>query len=354
MPPSPARTAGSHSGDGERIAFSEVPLGMTGVNFVMDADGQNRTPVPGAVGDTHATLSPDGQRIAFERGTDIFAVNVDGSNLVNLTNDGITDENPSYSPSGQQIVFSRNEGGDFEIFVMNAADGSGRTPLTNNAVGDRDPSFSPSGQQIIFTEEDGTNDEIAVINAGGGAVTPLTNTPADEFGPVFSPDGQRIAFGRAVGVQTDIFVMNADGQNESPLVTGPDNEFSPDWQPLNPPSCSLTGPSKSKSVKEVVVTVLCSENANAAATGELTAKAPKLRLAVASKKKHVPLPPATASVTPGTPTAITLAIPKKGRKALKKSGKPGTATIAVRLTDDTAQSTTLTQTIKVKPKKKKK
>jgi hypothetical protein len=150
------------------------------------------------------------------------------------------------------------------------------------------------------------------------------------------------------------FVMDADGQNESPLVTGPDNEFSPDWQPLNPPSCSLTGPSKSKSVKEVVVTVLCSENANAAATGELTAKAPKLRLAVASKKKHVPLPPATASVTPGTPTAITLAIPKKGRKALKKSGKPGTATIAVTLTDDTAQSSTLTQTIKVKPKKKKK
>ena len=54
----------------------------------------------------------------------------------------------------------------------------------------------------------------------------------------------------------------------------------------------------------------------------------------------------------GVATVITLAIPKKGRKALKRSGKAGKAALTVTLTDDLGESSTLTHTVKVKPKRK--
>jgi len=53
--------------------------------------------------------SPDGDKIVYasEKGSiadDIFIVNSDGTNEVNLTNDSASDGEPSWSPDGGKIV----------------------------------------------------------------------------------------------------------------------------------------------------------------------------------------------------------------------------------------------------------
>jgi TolB protein len=84
--------------------------------------------------------SPDGTRIAFTRNEgfeegalgpgEIFVMNADGSNRLNLTNDPANDINPSWSRDGSRMAFASNRTGDFEVFAMEA-DGSMPINLSN-------------------------------------------------------------------------------------------------------------------------------------------------------------------------------------------------------------------------------
>ena len=59
----------------------------------------------------------------------IFAINVDGTNRIRLTNNPADDERPDWSPDGRQIAIADN--GEGEIYVINA-DGTGLTNITNS------------------------------------------------------------------------------------------------------------------------------------------------------------------------------------------------------------------------------
>ena len=72
-----------------------------------------------------------------------------------------------------------NRGGDFEIYVLNAAR-TGKTNLTNNPASDTSPSWSPEGASIAFRSARDGNDEIYVMNADGSAQTNLTNNTSTD------------------------------------------------------------------------------------------------------------------------------------------------------------------------------
>jgi Tol biopolymer transport system component len=356
----------SYSADGERIVFSR---GSPAQIWVMNQDGSGQTQLTSGapVEDRDPAFSPDGQKIAFERpvpgsGHQIWIMNADGSGQTQLTFPGANPDealatDPSFSPDGQRIAFVRGEGSGRGIWIMNA-DGSGQTRLTTSSAttADAEPNFSPDGQRIAFRHTTG----LFVISANGSGRSPLTSGGAD-LGPVFSPDGTRVAFSREDpgGSVANIFLVDSTGlnQNVTPLTTDPAPVFNFDatWQPLNPPSCELTGNPTSKSFKQVSVTLTCA-NENVTAVTEGLGKAPKApKGAVASKAKKFTIPPVTAQVPQGAPTNVTLKIPKKGKKALKKAakaGKKGKATITATLTDDLGQSSIATFKVKFKPKKK--
>src|SRR5215212_8469229 len=85
-------------------------------------------------------------KIAFERDNEIFLMNPDGSGAAPLTSNGVAKRDPAVSPDGKRIAFLRADVGD--IFAMNL-DGTGLVNLTNDPEGqETDVAWSPDGTKI--------------------------------------------------------------------------------------------------------------------------------------------------------------------------------------------------------------
>ena len=127
-------------------------------------------------------------------------MDADGSNPVNLTNTATLGDNelyPSWSPDGSKIAFSGAKRGVLaDVFVINA-DGSNRVQLTTAPDDDVLPRWSPDGSQIIYTANPNPNGwvaDIAVMGADGTNPVKLTHGTDQSLDGSWSPDGTRIAF----------------------------------------------------------------------------------------------------------------------------------------------------------------
>ena len=212
-----------------------------------------------------SSWSPDGKQIAFRSAkffkwdilfhSDIWVMDADGANPRNLTNHHAQDSSPDWSPDGMQIAFhsDRNRDWEFdvqeknwEVFVMNT-DGANLINLTNHPAGDGSPAWSPDGRQIAFSsnrdrkDDDDENVEIYVMNADGTNPINLTNHPAKDSSPDWSPDGQQIAFTSDRDGNIEIYVMNADGTNPINLTNHPARDSSPSWGSVRPLGVSSKG-----------------------------------------------------------------------------------------------------------------
>ena len=88
--------------------------------------------------------SPGGARIAFERGTgtnvgdatkEIWVMDADGTDPVQLTSNGVYDAQPAFSPDGNKLAFETNADGDLEINTMDAGPLAPGTNISNTTSG---------------------------------------------------------------------------------------------------------------------------------------------------------------------------------------------------------------------------
>jgi len=102
------------------------------------------------------TVSPDGRKLAFEvYGGNLYIMNVDGSNLVDLGKAN----RPSWSPDSQYIAASVSEDNGYnitkgDIFAF-SVDGTQKVKLTENVnLIAQNPAWSPTGSKIAFDVPD--------------------------------------------------------------------------------------------------------------------------------------------------------------------------------------------------------
>ena len=100
--------------------------------------------------------------------------------------------------------------------------------LTNQPGTEFFPALAPDGENFVYSREQEGNFDLFLQRVGGTNVQPLTpNTPSDETEPAYSPKGDRIAFHSTRG-PAGIYLMEATGENVK-LVT-PDCHH-PSWSP---------------------------------------------------------------------------------------------------------------------------
>ena len=169
---------------------------------------------------------------------EIYIMNIDGSEQVNLTNNSANDDYPSFSPDGSKIAFTSDRDGNLEIYTMNV-DGSDQVRLTNNPANDEWPCFSSDGAKITFNSNRDGNWEIYIMNIDGSEQVRLTNNQTDannpasanDWVPSFSPDGSKIAFLSGRDKNDEIYIMNIDGSEQIRLTNNPANDRNPSFSP---------------------------------------------------------------------------------------------------------------------------
>jgi len=246
--------------------------------YLADPEGGGATPL---VQGNLPSWSPDGLRIAFERGDSVHVIDIDGGDerflakgrwpawsprgsiaftnsagIVVMSPNGAWElllvrhdlrpdtyaewdmgvGKPAWSPDGSRVAFEHRGDGDMvpaQIFVVNA-DGSNPERLTSTRGGqfaESDPSWSPDGEEVAFWSY---ASGLTAMRPGSGIARGLyQNFPAVSYGakPAWSPDGGTILFNANLFSAADrsTWTMAAAGGTPRELIRGSINAaWSPD------------------------------------------------------------------------------------------------------------------------------
>jgi len=170
----------------------------------------------------------------------IYTINLDGSNLVQVTNETDGACQPSWSPDGRRLVFTspcraeqvaRDDYKGSALFIINV-DRTGLTPLPYIVGGDFDPAWSPDGMQIAFSSyRKGAIPNLYILNLSDMSVIRVSRPSSNDRNPTWSPDGTRIAFenhNNGIIMLVDP-VENANPRPISKTDSTPDTH--PTWSP---------------------------------------------------------------------------------------------------------------------------
>jgi TolB protein len=257
-------------------ACGGATTGSTASPSIPDATATSASPASAAPSSTAVAASPSaspsaaaraaGQIVWTDSGQDfqhsqIWLEEADGSNVRQVVKDAYTDNEPSLSPDGRQIVFARQFTEDITpaikdpslfgaIMIVNVDGSDLHEVMTGNRehLCDTAPegdAWSPDGKRIAFVQVcfdrkvNFVGGGIWTINADGTDARQVTKiTAADQIEDHrvgWSPDGKSLTFNRIDDATSPernaVFTIGVDGKNLYQVTPWSVDANDPDWSP---------------------------------------------------------------------------------------------------------------------------
>ena len=183
-------------------------------------------------------FSPDGQKVAFVRGTvasaaDIHVVPVTGGQPERVTDLGTLVGGLAWTSDGREIIFSAGSTGG-ALYRIPASGGKPRQ-VAAAGVAHGKPALAPQARRLAYARVVSDSNIWRIDLASAGVrkpMRPLIASTRHDVSGRFSPDGKRIVFASARSGTMEIWVCDADGSNPLQLTSfnGP-LTGTPRWSP---------------------------------------------------------------------------------------------------------------------------
>jgi Tol biopolymer transport system component/DNA-binding winged helix-turn-helix (wHTH) protein len=275
------------SPDGKLLVFSEPRSMLNPRVALISLDDLSVRPLTSPAQqeyDCEPAFSPDGSRVAFERGSvgghsrDTFVTPITGGGPRRLTFDNSWGGSPAWTQDGSEIIFSSNRGGPMNLWRISANGGSpqpvagvsapARAPsipkkgnllayehaarttgiwrislmdqthsaghptsvtLARGMINTR-PSISPDGKKVVFESDRMGFSDIWYCDTGDSNCRQLTSLHGTAGTARWSPDGQRVAFEFQSQHYYDVYVLEVPDGRPLRLVTFPEaDNGAPNW-----------------------------------------------------------------------------------------------------------------------------
>ena len=230
------------------ILLQSAPEGKNHL-YLLDTEGSTRNLAPTLDHILQPQWSPDGTRIAFTAydggNYEVFLMNADGSGLRNISNDPVPDSTPSWSPDGSRILFDSRRQGRTEIYAFNVNTGDLRRLIaaeTNTLVSSA--LWSPDGRSIVFNRNRGGSTPfpnlsvtvergLYVSHANGRDARELLKSETSFSSVMWSPDGTQLLFSTSLveASDPDIYVVNIHDGEVRNLTQGEGASYEARWSP---------------------------------------------------------------------------------------------------------------------------
>lgn len=194
-------------GTDNKILFQSDRNGGMGI-YMTDLSGKDvRQVISDTLWNATPAMSRDGSKIAYSsRASRKEKFNIKVYDLVSKETTTITHSpghsiRPEWSPDDKMIYFHSDRYGTDDLFAMNI-DGSNVQRLTDGESNENTPRISPDGTRILFASNDSfpkneykqRTSELYVMNADGTQKQRLTNNNRDEFFPSWTEDGSGVVY----------------------------------------------------------------------------------------------------------------------------------------------------------------
>ncbi len=191
-------------------------------------------------------FSPDGRAVfftAFSKGKhDIFRLDLETKEVVNLTQDSLFEKAPAVSPDGKLIAYTLRVGAYDKLFLSPVDKLVEKTQLTFGEGNTICPAFSPDSRELYFSGDAREAINIYSLHLETGELKRLTDVRTGNFFPVPHPQQpSRVIFSSFNKGAYQIFCAELKGVVEDRLsFVRPDQidsqRFSPALQPEVDPS----------------------------------------------------------------------------------------------------------------------
>jgi Tol biopolymer transport system component len=241
--------------------------------YLVDAGGGKARRIPGTLPrDGDPVFSPDGRRIAFDRGGDdreIWVMDADGSRQRRLTFAPGDDGWPRWAPHGRAVTFEsdrdrpgvaayvvslesgqarrvaagagypdwRQDGRilfqsdeDYDLESVRPYGADRRVEAPDTKEGRWAVRASDDGARIVFTDGGNVPRRLYTARAGRRGSKLVFASRQEIVNPAWSPDGDWITFSMGIGNRLDVYVIRADGTGLVRITRG-GLACCSDWRP---------------------------------------------------------------------------------------------------------------------------